>query len=269
MTRRAWGTGVGRASNPESRKRAEGVCACEPAWGGGRHQSITPTRRAWRRTWRAPRARRSRAWPSGRRASPAVRRASPRWWRSTNGRCAAVPGGAPACAPHAHRMRTACAPHVNVHRTRAACARQARAAAAEVRQEAKGAEPEVDPEAEAEAREAAEQEEAARRAEEQEAAREREAEAHLRGREEAVEAMQAELQQGVTARAYCEELQEPHAPHRTTPHRTAPRRAAPRRAAPHACDHTALDVHASRAAGSTSRYGTSIGAAGGVARGAR
>ena len=167
------------------------------------------------------------------------------------------------------RMRTACAPHVNVHRTRAACARQARAAAAEVRQEAKGAEPEVDPEAEAEAREAAEQEEAARRAEEQEAAREREAEAHLRGREEAVEAMQAELQQGVTARAYCEELQEPHAPHRTTPHRTAPRRAAPRRAAPHACDHTALDVHASRAAGSTSRYGTSIGAAGGVARGAR
>jgi len=102
-----------------------------------------------------------------------------------------------------------------------------------VRQEAKGAEPEVDPEAEAEAREAAEQEEAARRAEEQEAAREREAEAHLRGREEAVEAMQAELQQGVTARAYCEELQEPHAPHRTTPHRTAPRRAAPRRAAPH------------------------------------
>ena len=119
MTRRAWGTGVGRASNPESRKRAEGVCACEPAWGGGRHQSITPTRRAWRRTWRAPRARRSRAWPSGRRASPAVRRASPRWWRSTNGRCAAVPGGTPACEPHAHRMRTACecTPHTRCMRT--------------------------------------------------------------------------------------------------------------------------------------------------------
>ena len=130
-----------------------------------------------------------------------------------------------------HRMCTARASHVNVQRTRAACAPQARAAAVEVRQEAKGAEPEVDPEAEAEAREAAEQEEAARRAEEQEAAREREAEAHLRGREEAMEAMQAELQQGVTARAYCEELQEPHAPRRTAPQRTAPRRAAPRRAA--------------------------------------
>ena len=62
------GRALGRANSPESRKRAEGVCACDPAWGGWRHQSITPTRRAWRRRWRAPRARRRRAWPSARRA---------------------------------------------------------------------------------------------------------------------------------------------------------------------------------------------------------
>ena len=61
---RAWGGPA--AQSPGGGLRA--VCACDPAWGGWRHQSITPTRRAWRRRWSAPRARRRRAWPSARRA---------------------------------------------------------------------------------------------------------------------------------------------------------------------------------------------------------